>query len=127
MDPTAEVHQGEIFWVTIRQSEIRGSEQFGRRPFIVVSRDAVNKAVKTVVAVPMSTSNVLNQPPYRIAIPPTEIARDVSCTSELVLSVAKADQVRVLGKERLEQRIGRLSQTATISVTLGVAFVLNIR
>lgn len=122
------IHQGEIYWVTIPEAHIIGSEQHGRRPCIVVSRDAVNKTVKTVVVVPMSSNvqSIQNQPPHRIVIPPTEITRDVHCASQLVISVAKTDQVRVIDKERLEQRIGRLSQTATIAVTHGLAFVFNI-
>jgi mRNA-degrading endonuclease toxin of MazEF toxin-antitoxin module len=126
MDPV-DVRQGEIYWVTVREDETKGSEQHGRRPFIIVSRDAVNRALRTVVAVPMSSSNVQQQAPYRIVIPPTGITKDISCTSQMVISVAKTDQVRVIGKERLEQRIGRLSQTATISVTLGLAFLFAIR
>jgi mRNA-degrading endonuclease toxin of MazEF toxin-antitoxin module len=113
-------------WVTIPQQQAVGSEQFGRRPFIVMSRNAVNKVIKTVVAVPMSTA-VANQSPYRIVIPAEEIIKDPSCNSQLQASVAKTDQVRVIDKSRLEQRIGRLSQTATISVGLGIAFVFDIR
>jgi mRNA interferase MazF len=118
--------QGDIFWVNIPKAHTVGSEQYDPRPFIIVSRDAVNKVLKTVVVVPMST-NVSNQPPYRIVIPPTEITRDVSYTRTLVLSVAKTDQVRVIDKTRLLDRVGRLSQTATISVLIGVAYVFNIR
>lgn len=124
---TADIQQGEVYWVTINQEETKGSEQFGRRPFIIVSRNAVNRAVKTVLAVPLSSSNVHNQPAFRILIPPQEITRDPSCPTSLVTSVAKTDQVRVIGKERLEQRIGRLSQTAILSVSLGLAFVFDIR
>lgn len=121
-----DVSQGEIYWVEIRPDEIKGSEQFGRRPFIVVSRLAVNKILKTVVAVPMST-NTGNQPPFRIVIPPTEITRDVGSTTQLYISVAKADQVRVIDESRLQERIGKLSQTATLAVMLGLAYVFDIR
>jgi mRNA interferase MazF len=121
-----EVSQGEIYWVEIREDEIKGSEQSGRRPFIVVSRLAVNRAVKTVVAVPMSTSTG-KQHPFRIVIPPTEIAKDVGCTAQLHVSVAKADQVRVIDGSRLQERIGKLSQTATLAVVLGLAYVFDIR
>jgi|SRR5579863_8599595 len=121
-----EVLQGEIYWVTIREEETKGSEQYGRRPFLVVSRLAVNRAVKTVVAVPLSTA-VDNQPAHRIAIPVAEITKDPSCTSTLKLSVAKTDQVRVIDQSRLEQKIGRLSQTAMVGVAHGLAFVFDIR
>lgn len=130
--PPPTIHQGEIYWVEIKPTEAQGSEQHGRRPFIIVSRDGVNKSVKTVVAVPMTTGGfdpdrLKEQPPFRIVIPPREITKDISCTSVIELSVAKTDQVRVLDKTRLQSRIGRLSQTATIAVTLGVAYVMDIR
>jgi len=121
-----DVLQGEIYWVTIRPEETKGSEQFGRRPFLIVSRNAVNKAVKTVVAVPLSTT-IDNQPAHRIAIPVPEITKDPSCNSQLAPSVAKTDQVRVIDKSRLEQKIGKLSQTATVAVGHGLAWVFDIR
>ena|SRR5579871_5000421 len=121
-----DIQQGDIYWVTIPPEHTEGSEQFGRRPFIVLSRTALNKRLKTVVVVPMST-NVDNQPPHRIAIPVAEITKDPSCTSILLRSVAKTDQVRVIDKSRLEERIGRLSQTAIIAVAHGLAFVFDIR
>lgn len=133
-NPPPHIRQGEIYWVTIKQDEAKGSEQYGRRPFIVVSRDGLNRTnLKTVVAVPMSTCGGLDparlrdQPPFRIVIPPQEITKDASCTSVIELSIAKTDQVRVLDKTRLESRIGKLSQTATISVTHGLAWVCDIR
>lgn len=121
-----DVHQGDIYWVTIRQEETKGSEQYGRRPVVVVSTHAVNKTLKTVVVVPMSTT-VDNQPPYRIVIPVSQIMKDISSKSHLEKCVAKTDQVRVIDKSRLEEKIGRLSQTATLAVTLGLAFVFDIR
>jgi mRNA interferase MazF len=122
----ADVQQGEIYWVNIPADQTEGSEQFGNRPFIVMSRIAVNKSVKTVVVVPLSTA-IDNQPAHRIAIPVSEIQKDPSCGSTLKNSVAKTDQVRVIDKSRLGQKIGRLSQTATIAVGHGLAFVFDIR
>jgi len=121
-----DISQGDIYWVTIQSDETKGSEQHGRRPFIVVSRLAVNRSVKTVIVVPLTTTTD-SEPPYRIVIPVSEITKDPSCNSEIKLSVAKTDQIRVIDKCRLEAKIGRLSQTATVSVTLGIAYVLDLR
>jgi mRNA interferase MazF len=128
MDP----QQGDIFWVDIPSNQVEGSEQFGRRPFIVMSRKAVNERLKTVIAVPMTTfgdqASMAGQPPYRIVIPVAEITKDVSSTTQLSpVSVAKTDQARVIDKSRLQQRIGRLSGTAIIAVGVGLAFVFDIR
>lgn len=127
--------QGEIYWVNISSQETQGSEQHGRRPFIVMSRNVVNNQLKTVLAVPMTTYQgqagsleaLAKQPPYRIVVPVAEITKDPSCGSSLSIGVAKTDQARVIDKSRLEQRIGRLSQTAVISVGIGLAFVFDIR
>ena len=131
-----EIQQGDIFWVDIPAQQTEGSEQYGRRPFVVMSRHAVNKG-KTVIVVPLTTfsqkiqdANVLaRQPPYCIVVPTSEITKDVSCQSELSLSVAKTDQVRVVDKSRLQthNRIGRLSQTAILSISVGLAYVFDIR
>jgi mRNA-degrading endonuclease toxin of MazEF toxin-antitoxin module len=121
--------QGDIFWVDIPKNETQGSEQFGRRPFLIVSRDAVNKILKTVIAVPMS-SNVTGQPPFRTVIPVSEVIKDPQCTSKLEISVAKTDQVRVIDKSRLlpNNKIGYLSRTAILSVLgTGLGFVFDIR
>jgi mRNA-degrading endonuclease toxin of MazEF toxin-antitoxin module len=129
-----DVPQGDIFWVEIPANQTEGAEQYGRRPFIVMSRTSLNRRLKTVVAVPMSTfgdsvtlESIASQPPFRIVIPVAEIAKDVSCNSQLSLSVAKTDQARVIDQSRLKQRIGRLSQTAITSVGVGLANVFDIR
>jgi mRNA-degrading endonuclease toxin of MazEF toxin-antitoxin module len=126
--------QGDIFWVDIPKSHTEGSEQHGRRPVIVMSRTGINRRLNTVVVVPMTTfsdrvtpETLASQPPFRIMIPVAQITKDVTCTSVLSLSVAKADQARVIDKSRLGPKIGHLSRTATISVGVGLANVFDIR
>jgi mRNA-degrading endonuclease toxin of MazEF toxin-antitoxin module len=130
MDPP----QGDIFWVDIPAQGTQGSEQYGRRPFLVMSRDAVNKRLKTVLTVPLTTfentlspDKLASQPPFRIVIPQSEIARDLSYTGQISVSVAKTDQARVIDKSRLQTKIGRLSQTAVIAVGVGLAYIFDIR
>jgi mRNA interferase MazF len=130
-----DVQQGDIYWIDIPYNQTEGSEQAGRRPFIVMSRDTINKHIKTVVVVPMTTFGdqttdpvkLANQPPYRIVIPIAAITKDPFCNTQLSVSVAKTDQVRVVDKSRLQQKVGRLSQTAIIGVSAGLAFVFDIR
>ena len=131
-----DILQGEIFWIDISTEETKGSEQYGRRPFVVMSRDAVNRKLRTVVVVPLTTHNgqvqevlqrLTEQPPFRIIIPPAEITRDMSGSSEILLCVAKTDQARVVDKTRLLQKMGRLSTTATIAVGAGLAFLFDLR
>ena len=130
-----EIRQGDIYWIDIPRHQIEGSEQFGRRPCVVMSRTSINKTARTVVVVPMSTFNsqtqdqkILDQqPPYRIVIPVSEMVRDVSCNSVLLTSVVKTDQARVIDKCRLEAKIGRISDLAILSVGAGLAYVFDYR
>jgi mRNA-degrading endonuclease toxin of MazEF toxin-antitoxin module len=130
-----DIYQGELFWIDIPARHTEGSEQHGRRPFVVMSRLNVNRRLKTVVVVPLTTFGdqtldaafLASQPPYRVVVPVNEITKDVGCTSNLSNCVAKTDQARVVDKTRLLQKIGKLSQTATISVGLGLAYLFDIR
>jgi mRNA-degrading endonuclease toxin of MazEF toxin-antitoxin module len=130
-----DIGQGDLYWINIPEDHTEGAEQRGRRPFVVVSRTGVNKRFKTVVVVPLTTFGdqtqelavLAEQPPFRIVIPVQEMIKDVLCTSQLATSVAKTDQVRVVDKSRLEQKIGHLSKTATIGVCGGLAFLFDIR
>ena len=66
-------------------------------------------------------------PPYWISIPNTELSVDWGAHIAAVTSLAKADQVRVLAGERLGTRIGRVSDSALISIRLGLASVLDVK
>jgi mRNA-degrading endonuclease toxin of MazEF toxin-antitoxin module len=121
-----DIKQGDIYWVEIRQSETKGSEQWKRRPYIIVSRTGLNKVSRTVVGVPMS-HEIRKAGGHLIALPAREIIKDVGCKSNIVDSVALTDQIRVLDLSRLEERIGCLSRTATIGLLeLGLGFVFDI-
>lgn len=120
------IKQGDIYWVKIPQEHTVGSEQFKTRPYIIVSRTGVNKELRTVVGVPLS-SKIEKARSYRIRIPLGEIILDPTCTYPVTDSVALTDHIREIDKSRLQERIGHLSATATIAVSLGIAFLLDIR
>lgn len=125
-----EVRQGDIFWADIPPGHTVGSEQYKRRPYVIVSRDHLNRG-STVVGVPLTTQGVdglqTGHPPHRILIPAREISRDIAFTGDIKDSVAKTDQVRVLAKERLDVKMGQLSRSAVIAVGLGLAYLLDLR
>jgi mRNA-degrading endonuclease toxin of MazEF toxin-antitoxin module len=120
---TSPIDAGEIYWVTIPTRG--GREQEGRRPCIVVSRRGVNHG-NPVVVVPMST-NLKKANSYNIQIPVGEIIKDVSCKSTVVDSVALCGQVFAIDKRKLEERLGKLSHLATVSVQLGLSYLFDIR
>lgn len=103
-----------------------GSEQSGMRPWIIVSRDLVNKGKPTAVGVPL-TKRIDKANSYRIAIPVGEILREVACGYEFVNSVALCDHVRVLDINQLKRKIGRLSDNAAVSVGAGLGYLFDLR
>lgn len=122
-----EIKRGEVYWVEIPESQTVGSEQWKRRPYIIVSRTAVNRLGHNVVGVPLSTKTG-KASQHRILLPANEIIKDPGCSDAIMESVALTDQIRVLDVKRLEQpKIEHLSRTGVAAVELGLAFLFDIR
>jgi len=103
-----------------------GQEQLGLRPYIVMSRDLVNRGKTAAVAVPFTTkTHKANS--YRINLPVGEFIKDVESNYEFADSVALCDNVRVIDATRIRRKIGRLSDNGIFSVQLGLTFVFGIR
>jgi mRNA-degrading endonuclease toxin of MazEF toxin-antitoxin module len=103
-----------------------GSEQSGMRPFIIVSRDLINRNHPTAVGVPM-TSKVHKANAHRILLPIAELISEPGSGYVFVNSVAMCDHVRVLDLNLIRKKIGTLSANAMLAVGLGLAFVFDIR
>ena len=123
LSETTPVDAGDIYWVTLPSQG--GREQSGRRPCIVMSRRSINRG-NPVVVVPM-TSNVGKASAYNIKIPAAEIIRDVHSTSTIVDSVALCGHVFAIDKRKLEEKLGKLSHLAILSVQLGLSYLFDIR
>ena len=80
--------RGDIYYADL--SPTIGSEAGKRRPCLIVSNDASNRAASTVTVLPV-TSNVQRVYPFEILLE-AELDRP---------SKAQANQVRTIGKERL--------------------------
>jgi mRNA interferase MazF len=94
--------RGEIY--DARLEPVEGSEQGGTRPVIIVSRNAINAYSPVVLAVPCTTYQ------NRKKIYPTQVlikAPEAGLSND---SIAMADQVRVLSKQRLLGLRGILEQ-----------------
>lgn len=93
--------RGEIYYASL--SPAIGSEMDKRRPVLIVSNDANNRAANTVTILPI-TSNVSRVYPFEVLLKPED--------SKLPKpSKAQAQQIRTVAKQRLEgERVGGLSE-----------------
>jgi mRNA interferase MazF len=92
--------RGELFWVD--WSPARGSEAGGKRPALVVQRDAGNNAMgypNTVVVVVSSQGREI---PLHVRVRPN---RENGLRN---VSFVKCEQIFTIAKERLGSRLGRL-------------------
>lgn len=81
---------------------IVGSEQAGRRPVLVISREVVNQALPIVGVVPLTRM----KPGRRIY--PTEVLLPADAAGQPEVSIAMAHQLRTISSRRLGEPIGRL-------------------
>lgn len=92
--------RGEVWMADL--NPIRGSEQAGRRPVIVVQNDALSRHTTTALCVPLTTNQ-------RRAVLPSSLSIAKGEGSLPSDSVALAHQLRVLDKSRLTRKLGRIT------------------
>jgi mRNA interferase MazF len=88
--------RGEVWWVALDPT--LGSQIAKTRPCVIITRELINQYRRTVVVVPLSSSSSAH-PPIRIA---------VNCGGRP--AVAVVDQIRSIAKERLQSRLGVLTE-----------------
>lgn len=92
--------RGELWWADL--NPVRGHEQAGRRPVLVVSDDRFNQSpLDMIFVIPLTSS--IRAWPTRIRLDPAD--GGVAITSDLM-----CDQLRVVSVERLERRIGAVDR-----------------
>ena len=84
----------------------RGSEQAGRRPVLVVSREQINQLLSVVNVIPLTSRKSEARVIY-----PNEVLLPAGTPGLRVDSIALCYQIRTLDKGRLEQDLGELKDT----------------
>ena len=93
------MRRGEIYYADL--SPTIGSEINKRRPVLIVSNEANNRAASTVTVLPI-TSQVSKIYPFEIPLSPTDSGLPKA-------SKAQAQQIRTISKERIKSGVlGRL-------------------
>ena len=104
-----EIERGDVFWA--RLDPTVGSELQKTRPVVVLSINPLNKARKTVVVVPLSTSA------------PAIMFLNVALKGG---SVARCEHIRSIDKTRLADRIGSISDADMAKIAEGISRILGV-
>ena len=96
------IQQGEIYWGNL--NPIKGHEQAGNRPVIILQNDILNEHLKTVIIAPITTNQEAKDRliTYFLSAETTGLRED---------SVALLYQARTLDKRRLKEKITKLSSS----------------
>ena len=94
----ARILRGEIRWADL--NPVRGSEQAGHRPVLILSHDVFNERSGTVITVAITSQLQRADFPLTLELKTRSLPKQ---------SWVKISQIRTLAVERIGKRIGRAS------------------
>jgi len=110
------VNRGDIFLATL--NPVRGSEQAGTRPVLILQTAPLNSFLRTVIVLPF-TSN-LRWKSFAFCV---FVARgEGGLTSD---SVALCHQIRVVDKLRLIRQLGRISDVTMAKIEQAIRLTIG--
>lgn len=92
----ARILRGEIRWADL--NPVRGHEQAGARPVLVLSHDVFNERSGTVIAIALTSQEPRAGFPLTLELTAARLPKR---------SWAKISQIRTLSTERIGRRLGR--------------------
>ena len=110
----ARILRGDIFWADLEP--VRGHEQGGQRPVLVVSHDVFNERSGTVIGMAITSQEPAPGFPLTLEIRSARLPKR---------SWVKISQIRVLAVERLGKRIGHLSGDELSQVVAGFIEIVD--
>ena len=110
----ARILRGEIRWADL--NPVRGSEQAGRRPVLILSRDVFNERSGTVIAMAITSQ------PQRAGFP---LTLELTARGLPKKSWLKISQIRTLAVGRVGKRIGRASPDEVAQAIEGLSEILG--
>ena len=110
----ARILRGEIYWADL--NPVRGSEQAGLRPVLILSHDVFNERSGTVIAVAITSQ------PQRAGFP---LTLELSSPRLPKRSWVKISQIRTLSVERLGKKIGSATPEEIEQILEGLNEILG--
>ena len=110
------IHRGEIYYADL--NPVVGSEQGGIRPVLVIQNDVGNRYSPTVIVAAMTSkgSSKAKLPTHFTLVGFTQLPSLVLC-----------EQIRTLDKQRLGERLGRLTQKEIQQLDYALAVSFGLR
>lgn len=110
----AKILRGEIRWADL--NPVRGHEQAGMRPVLILSQDVFNKNSGTVIAMALTSQ------PQRAGFPLTLELKTERLPKQ---SWVKISQIRTLSVDRIGKKIGRVSPEELAQVIEGLNEIIG--
>ena len=110
----AGILRGDVRWADL--NPVRGSEQAGTRPVLVLSQDIFNDRSGTIIAVAITSQ------PQRASFPLTLELKSVRMPKQ---SWVKISQIRTLAVERIGKKIGRANPQEIAKVIEGLEEIIG--
>ncbi|HEU0054781.1 MAG TPA: type II toxin-antitoxin system PemK/MazF family toxin [Longimicrobium sp.] len=108
------IRRGEIRWAEL--DPVRGREQSGRRPILILSHDVFNERSETVIAVALTSQ------PQRAGFP---LTLELSSGELPRRSWVKISQIRTLAAERIGDLIAEASPEEVAQVVDGLLEIID--
>ncbi len=105
----ARILRGDVMWADL--NPVKGHEQSGQRPVLILSPEIFNERSGTVIAM------VLTSQPQRVGFP---LAMEIDSAALPKPTWVKISQIRTLSVERVGKRMGHVSNDETAQIVEGL-------
>jgi mRNA interferase MazF len=110
----ARILRGEVRWADL--NPVRGHEQSGHRPVLILSHDIFNARSGTVIAIALTSQTQKAGFPLTLELKVAELPKP---------TWAKISQIRTLSVERIGKRLARISPADVTKVIEGLVEILG--
>ena len=110
----ARVLRGDLFWAEL--DPVRGREQAGKRPVLVLSQDVFNERSGTVIAAAITSQEPRAGFPLTLELTGTPLPKR---------SWVKISQIRTMSVERLGKRMGHVSDDEMSQIVEGLNEIIG--
>jgi mRNA interferase MazF len=110
----ARILRGDIRWADL--NPVRGREQAGQRPVLILSHDVFNERSGTVIAVALTSQPQRAGFPLTLELAPADLPRR---------SWVKISQIRTLAVERIGERLTRVTPEELARVIEGLNEIIS--